>query len=93
MSEASKEEMERQVTKMIDVYTKALTWINDKVATHETPPDIPAYLMVCHAVAEYLEINNFDPQELKDLEEAISGIVHRHLEDNGLYIPINPSLN
>lgn len=92
MSEVSYEEMECQVTKMVDVYTKALKYAEDKVATHETPPDIPAYMMACHGIAEYLEINDFDPQALKDLEEAISGIVHRYLEANP-QIPINPSLN
>tara|TARA_R100000329_G_C7604409_1_gene214401 strand:+ start:1053 stop:1334 length:282 start_codon:yes stop_codon:yes gene_type:complete len=93
MSEASKEEMEHQVTTMIEIYNKALKYSEDNVATHQTPPDIPAYLMACHGIAEYLEINEFSPESLKDLENAFSGIINRYLNSNLTEIPIDPSLN
>ena len=92
MSEASTEEMERQVTTMMDIYTEALNWVDKKVVTRETPTDIPAYMMACHGISEYLEINNFNPQALSDLEQAITRIVQRYLEAN-TQIPIDPSLN
>ena len=93
MSETSKEEMTRQTLLMVEVYDKALKYAEDNVSTHVTPPDIPAYLMACHGIAEYLEINEFSPESLKDLENAFSGIINRYLNSNLTEIPIDPSLN
>ena len=93
MSETSKEEMPRQTLLMVEVYDKALKYAEDNVSTHVTPPDIPAYLMACHGISEYLQHNNFSPESLKDLEDAFSGIVKRYVDLNLMDIPIDPSLN
>jgi len=90
--QVTQEEMEHQVDAMMSVYDAALQYIQDNIATEDTPDDIPAYLMACHAMVAYLTINNYDPQALESLENALYGAVEKHLDANP-QIPIDPALN
>tara|TARA_R110000824_G_scaffold31342_11_gene102162 strand:+ start:2175 stop:2468 length:294 start_codon:yes stop_codon:yes gene_type:complete len=90
--QVTQEEMEHQVDAMMKVYDGALQFIKENIATEDTPDDVPAYMMACHAMTEYLSMHDYHPGALESLEKALYGAVEQHLDANPQTL-IDPSLN